>query len=59
MFTGSKNRACDSVEKIMGRGHGGTLLVHVGTNNTDKEGTMAIVEKYRKLLMKTKQVRVG
>ena len=47
------------VEKILGRGNGGAILVHVGTNNTDKEGTTAIVEKYRKLLKKTKQARVG
>ena len=49
----------ERVEKIMGRGNGGTILVHVGTNNTDKEGTTAIVEKYRKLLTKTKQARLG
>ena len=49
----------ERVEKIMGRGNGGTILVHVGTNNTDKEGTTAIVEKYRKLLKKTKQARLG
>ena len=49
----------ERVEKIVGRGNGGTLLVHVGTNNTDKEGTTAIVEKYRKLLKKTKQARLG
>ena len=49
----------ESVEKIMGRGNGGTILVHVGTNNADKEGTTAIVEKYRDLLKKTKQARVG
>ena len=48
----------ERVEKIVGRGNGGTILVHVGTNNTDKEGT-AIVEKYRKLLKKTKQARLG
>ena len=61
VFTGSKNRASDRerVEKIMGRGNGGTILVHVGTNNTDKEGTTAIDEKYRKLLKKTKQARLG
>ena len=47
----------ERVEKIMGRGNGGTMLVHVGTNNTDKEGTTAIVEKYRKLVKKTKQAR--
>ena len=49
----------ERVEKIMGRGNGGTILVHVGTNNTDKEVTTAIVEKYRKLLKKSKQARVG
>ena len=35
----------ERVEKIMGRGNGGSILVHIGTNNTDKEGTTAIVEK--------------
>ena len=49
----------ERVEKIMGRGNGGTILVHVATNNADKEGTTAIVEKYRDLLKKTKQARVG
>ena len=49
----------ERVEKIMGRGNGGTIPVHAGTNNTDKEGTTAIVEKYRKLLKKTKQARLG
>ena len=49
----------ERVDKIMGKGNGGTILVHVGTNNTDKEGTTAIVEKYRKLLKKTKQARLG
>ena len=49
----------ERVEKIMRRGNGGTILVHVGTNNTDKEGTTAIFEKYRKLLQKTTQVRLG
>ena len=49
----------ERVEKIMERGNGGAILVHVGTNNTDKEGTTAIVEKYRRLLLKTKQARLG
>ena len=47
------------IEKIMGRRKGGTILVHVGTNNADKEGTTAIVDTYRKLLKKTKEARVG
>ena len=49
----------ERVEKIMGRRNGGTILVQVGTNNTDKEGTTAIVEKYRKLLKNIKQARLG
>ena len=43
----------------MGRGNGWSILVHVGTNNADKEGTTAILKKYRNLLKKTKQARVG
>ncbi len=49
----------ERVEQIMGRGNGGSILVHVGTNNADKEGTTAILETYRNLLKKTKQARVG
>ena len=49
----------ERAEKIMRRGNGGTILVHVRTNNADKEGTTAIFEKYRNLLKKTKQARVG
>ena len=49
----------ERVEKIMGRGNGGTIVVHVGTNNADTDGTTAILEKYRNLLKKTKQARVG
>ena len=37
----------ERVEQIMGRGNGGSIVVHVGTNNADKEeGTTSIVEKY-------------
>ena len=43
----------------MGRGNGGSILVHIGKNNADKEGATAIVEKYRNLVKKTKQARVG
>ena len=49
----------ERVEKIMGRGKGGTILVHVGTNNAAKEGATAIVDKYRNLLKKTKEATVG
>ena len=48
----------ERVEQIMGRGNGGSILVHVGTNNADKEGTTSIIEKYRNLLKKMKQARV-
>ena len=49
----------ERVEKIMGRGNGGSILVHVWTNNADKEDTTAIVNKYRNLLKNTKQGSVG
>ena len=49
----------ERVEKIMGRGHGGSILVHIGKDNANKEGTTAIVEKYMNPLKKTKQARVG
>ena len=48
----------ERVDKIMGRGKGGTILVHIGTNNADKKGTTDIVDMYRKLLKKTKEARV-
>ena len=58
-FPGARiEHVTERVEKIMGRGKGGTILVHIGTNNADKEGTTAIVDKYRKLLKKTKEARV-
>ena len=48
MFTGSKiEHVTERLEQIMGRGKGGTILVDVGTNNADKEGTTTIVDKYR------------
>ena len=43
----------------MGRGKGGTILVYLGTKNADKEGTTAIVDRYRNLLKKPKEARVG
>ena len=35
----------ERVQRIMGSGNGGTMLVHIGTNNEDKEGTVAIVKE--------------
>ena len=43
----------------MGSGTGGAVLVHVGTNNADKEGTSAIIGKYRRLIKTLKEARVG
>ena len=37
---------------------GGSVLVHVGTNNLEREGTTAIVRKYRNLVRTLKQTRV-
>ena len=45
----------ERVKKIMGRGNGGSIVVHVGTNNADKEGTTAILEKYRDLQSPTQE----
>ena len=40
----------ERVENIVGSGKGGSVLVHVGTNNVEREGTTAIVRKYRHLV---------
>ena len=48
----------ERVENIMGSGKGGLVLVHVGTNNVEKEGTTAIVRKYRQLVRTLKQTQV-
>ena len=37
----------ESIEQVMGAGKGGSILVHVGTNNADREGTTDIVKTYR------------
>ena len=46
------------VEYIVGSGKGGSVLVHVGTNNVEREGTTAIVRKCRKSVRTLKQTRV-
>ena len=60
MFTGSKNGACDGESR---EDHGKRIWrVHTSTRRdeqTDKEGTTAIVEEYRNLLKKTKQAMAG
>ena len=45
-------------KNIVGSGKGGSVLVHVGTNNVEREGTTAIVRKYRQLVRTLKQTRV-
>ena len=36
-FPGARiEHVAERVQRIMGRGHGGTILVHIGTNNADK-----------------------
>ena len=39
----------------MGVGTGGAVLVHVGTNNAEKEETSAIFGKYRRLIKTLKR----
>ena len=56
MFTGSKDRACDRESR---EDHGKRKGRNHSTNNADKEGTTAIVDKYRNLLKKTMEARVG
>ena len=48
----------ERVKNIIGSGKGGSDLVHVGTNNVDREGTTAIARKYRQLVRTLKQTRV-
>ena len=48
----------ERVENIVGSGKGGSVLVHVGTNNVESEGTTAIVRKYRKLVSTLKQTKL-
>ena len=48
----------ERVKNIVGSGKGGSVLVHVGTNNVEREGITAIVRKYRQLVRTLKQTRV-
>ena len=40
----------ERVDKIVGPGKGGSILVYVGTNNAEREGTTALVRKYGQLV---------
>ena len=48
----------ERVNNIVGSGKGGSVLVHGGKNNVEREGTTAIVRKYRQLVRTLKQTRV-
>ena len=48
----------ERVENIVCSGKGGSVLVHVWTNNVEREGTTAIVRKYKNLVRTLKQTRV-
>ena len=48
----------ERVENIVGSGKSGSVSLHVGTNNVEREGTTAIVRKYRILVRTLKQTRV-
>ena len=49
----------ERVENVLGHGQGGSILVHVGTNNADRDGTTKIVQRYRELVETLKKTRVG
>ena len=58
-LTGAKIEAINErVENIVGSGKGGSVLVHVGINNLEREGTTVIVRKYRNLSRTLKRTRV-
>ena len=50
--------ATERVENVLGHGQGGSILVHVGTNNADRGGTTRIVQRYRDLVETLKKTRV-
>ena len=59
-FSGAKIEAIiERVDKIMGRGKGEAILVDVGTNNAEREGTTVIVRKYMQLVRTLTQTRVA
>ena len=50
-FPGTKiDDITERVEKVMGLDKGRSILVYVGTNNTEREGTTATVQKHRQLV---------
>ena len=60
MPTGGKiEDIAEKAGQVMGGGTGGAVLVHVGKNNAEKEGTSAIVGKYRRLIKTLKEAGIG
>ena len=58
-FPGAKLEAItERVDNIVSPGKGGSILVHIGTNNAEREGTTATVRKHRHLVRRTKQTQV-
>ena len=49
----------EDVAEKAGQVTGGAVLVHVGTNSAEREGTSAIVGKYRRLVKTLKEARIG
>ena len=49
----------ERMEKVLGPDKGWSILVRVGINNSETEGTTAIVKKHRRLVRTLKQTRVG
>ena len=47
----------ERVENVLGHGQWGSILVHVGTNNADRDGTTRIVKRYRELVETLKKTR--
>ena len=59
-FPGAKIEAItERIKKIMGPGKEGCIIVHVETNNAQREGTTVIVRKYRQLVTQIKNQDVN
>ena len=48
----------EKVENILGHEQGKSILIHVGKNNADREGTSRTVQRCRQLVWKHKKTRV-
>ena len=48
----------ERVQNVLRHGQGGSISVHVGTNDTDRDGTTRIVQRFRELIETLKKTRV-